>query len=358
MDKNNGLLTKIAAEFNIKRGYTETEENYKARIIYSVICRLSYASLWDDSTVSIQHFKNKIDELLKIYLELYPEVKISEKLSEEIYDLYLKTGNFYHQSHNISASIFSAAKQENILFLRGVNPAQKVFMSGAGFYLPSNSEKNFDTSKNLSEMFLLQDKTLQDFWQEIINSANWQEIEVTDAEFLEMSPSSNKKYWQDKPVCDGRISLARNGEFEPRNYYLYKFEGKKFLRSRLENWQTSYEFFAEVKKDSKDKQDEDDDANKKYKPLRGGIYRQIACACLANYKILPPIKFKNDGAITQVKIEYLPPPAELYLLILYSWAKNPQILPNNFERIFDAQIFFALKEVFEKIGYKFVEENF
>lgn len=344
MNKNNGLLTKIAAEFNIKRGNTETLDNYKARIIYSVICRLSYASLWDDSTVSIQHFKNKIDELLKIYLELYNEVKISENLSEEIYDLYLKTGNFYHTAHNISASIFSVAKQNAILFLRGVNPAQKVSISGAGFYLPSSYEKTFDTSefRNLFEMFLLQDKTLKDFWQEIINSANWQEIEVTDAEFLRMQPPFNKGYWQKKTVADGRISLAREGQFEPRNYYLYKFEDKKILYSRLESWQTYDEFFA----------------NADYENKRGGIYRQISCACLANYEILPPIKFKNDGAITQVKIEYLPPPPELYLLILYSWAKNPQILPNNFERIFDAQIFFALKEVFEKIGYKFVEENF
>ncbi len=338
MYKNNRLLTKIASDFNIKRGNTETAENFKARIIYSALCRLSYASLWDDSSVSIQHFKNKIDELLKIYLELYNEVKISENLSEEIYDLYLKTGNFYHQSHNISASIFSVAKQDNFLFLRGVTPNQKVFMSGAGFYLPSSYEKTFDTSKfkNFPEMFLPQNKTLKDFWQEIINSANWQEIEVTDAEFLKMQPPL-KKYWQDNPYYDGRISLARNEQ-----YYLYKFEGKKFFYSRLENWQTYDEFFA----------------NADYENKRGGIYRQISCACLANYEILPPIKFKKDGAITQVKIEYLPPPHELYLLILYSWAKNPQIFPSNSERIFDTEIFFILKKVFENIGYKFVEEDF
>ena len=101
MYRYNRLLKTIADEFNINQGNTETAENFKARIIYSALCRLSYASLWDDSTVSIQHFKNKIDELLKIYLELYNEVKISENLSEEIYDLYLKTGNFYHTAYNI-----------------------------------------------------------------------------------------------------------------------------------------------------------------------------------------------------------------------------------------------------------------
>ena len=114
------------------------------------------------------------------------------------------------------------------------------------------------------------------------------------------------------------------------------------MYSRLENWQTYDEFFASADYDN----------------FRGGIYRQISCACLANYEILPQIKFKKDGAITQVKIEYLPPPQELYLLILYSWAKNPQTFPSNFERIFDTEIFFILKEVFENIGYKFVEEDF
>lgn len=51
-------------------------------------------------TISIQHFKNKVDALLKIYFEIYPEIKISENLPEEIFDLYLKTDNFYHKSKN------------------------------------------------------------------------------------------------------------------------------------------------------------------------------------------------------------------------------------------------------------------
>ena len=340
------LLATIAAELNIKRGNTETADNFKARIIYSVVCRLSYASLWDnstDSTVSIQHFKNKVEELLKTYLEIYPEVKISENLPEEIYDLYLKTGNFYHKPNNISASMFSAAKQENILFLRGITPRQEVFMSGAGFYLPSNYEKNFEPSKfkDFPEMFLLQDKTLQDFWNEIIAEANWKVAELNeDAQFLRMSPPFNRGYWQNSPISDGRISLARSGEIEPRNYFLYKFEGKKFLRSCLPQWKIYDEFFSSADYDN----------------FRGGIYRQIACACLENYKVLPPIKFKIDGMTVQTKFEYLPPPAELYLWTLYSWAKDFSILPSNFERVSDKGVFFALKKVFEEIGYRFVEE--
>lgn len=345
MNNYEKFLETIAGDFHINQGKNETSENYTARITYSAICRLSYASLWDklDTSVSIQHFKSKIEDLLKIYLEIYPEVKISEKLSAEIYDLYLKTGNFYHKQYNISAAMFSVAKQDKILFLRGIPPTQKTFMSGAGFYLPLSYEKTFDTSrfKDFSEMFLLPNKNLKDFWQEIISSAKWKVENLNSCEFLRMSPPFNYGYWQNKPISDGKISIMRRGQFEPKNYYLYKFNGENFLCSPLPQWLTYDEFFA----------------SPEYNNFRGGAYRQIACACLENYKILPPIKFRVEGLTVKTKLEYLPPPAELYLWTLYSWAKNFSTLPNNFERIFDKDVFFALKKFFEEIGYKFVEEG-
>lgn len=347
MNNYKNFLRRIADDFHIRQGATEKVKSLKSRIIYSAICRLSYASLWDNvanSTVSVRHFKDKIDELLKIYLELYPEVKISENLSAEIYDLYLKTGNFYHQAHRISASMFSVSELKSILFMRGITPQQQISMSGAGFYLPSRTESLSDKSKfkNFAEMFALPEKTLLDFWKEIIFSADWQESEISnDTEFLKMSPPFNKGYWQKSPMDDGKISLARSGQFEPKNYYLYKFEGKKFFSSHLSNFLTYDEFFAK---------------SVEYDNFRGGSYRKISCACLRNYEILPPIKFKIDSAITQVKFEYLPPPVELYLLTLYSWAQNLEILPDNFNRIFDTEIFFVFKEVLEKIGYEFIEE--
>ena len=110
---------------------------------------------------------------------------------------------------------------------------------------------------------------------------------------------------------------------------------------KLADWLVHDEFFSKTAE---------------YETFRGGTYRKISCACLNAYHILPAIKFKLDGAVVQTKFEYLPPPEELYLLTLYSWAKNAENLPSNFERIFDAEIFFALKDTLEKIGYKFSEE--
>lgn len=332
------ILRQAAADFNIVRGETESAESFKARTIYSTICRLSYGSLWD-KTNSVRHFTDKAAALLNAYLKLCPDVKISENLREEIYDLYLKNGYLYHESHHVRASIFSCAKLGEIVFLRGIPPTLKVSMSGAGFY----ADKSLDAQnfKTLADMFLLPEKSLVDTWQEIISAATWHAGNLPgDAEFLRMSPPFKNGYWQSKPNSDGKISLARAGLPGDKIYYLYKFDGENFQYSQIPSWQTGDEFFSEVLD---------------YKNGRGGIYRQISCACLANYKVLPPINFRLDGEIIYAELGYLPPPQELYLWTLYSWAQNPAILPNNFKRIFAAEIFFTFKKVFEELGYRFSE---
>ena len=359
MNKYARLLTTIAEEFRIRQGKNESETDFKVRIIYSALSRLAYARLWDKleqnkSVISIDRFKNKISDLLEIYLELYPEIKISENLPAEIYDLYLKTGGFYHRVRNISAAMFNIAERDGILFLRGITPSHKVYLSGAGFYLVKDGTNLFETVnfKSVIEMFALPNKTLQAMWTEIISGTNWQVSEPSnDMEFLRMSPPFNKEYWQGKPERDGRISLARVGKFEPRIYYLYKFDGTKFLCCQIPNYLIYDEFFANVPNSKSCSNDTSD-----YKSYRGGIYRKISCACLATYSTLPPIKFKVDGAIVRLKFEYLPPPPELYLLCLYSWAQQYANLPSNFARVFDAEVFFALKKCFEEIGYTFIEE--
>lgn len=342
MNKYARLLTEIAEEFRIHQGKNESEIDFKVRIIYSALSRLAYARLWDKSVISIDRFKSETADLLEIYLKLYPELKISDNLPVEIYDLYLKTGGFYHRVGNISAAMFNIAGGNGILFLRGVVPNRKVYLSGAGFYLPADNLFETANFKSVVEMFALPNKTLKAMWEEITFDLNWQVAEPgNDMEFLRMSPPFNQNYWQKNPEHDGKISLARVGKFEPRIYYLYKFDGAKFLCSQIPNHLTYDDFFVNVSD---------------YKSYRGGIYRKISCACLAAYGTLPPIKFKTDDAIVRLKFEYLPPPPELYLMCLYSWAQQTVNLPSNFTRIFDAKVFFALKKCFEEIGYTFLEE--
>ena len=348
MNKYARLLTAIAEEFRIRQGKNESETDFKSRIIYSALSRLAYARLWDRSVISIDRFKSKTTDLLKIYLELYPEIKISASFPAEIYDLYLKTGGFYHRTGNISAAMLSIAELDGILFMRGVPPSHKVYLSGAGFYLPAYETVNF---KNVVDVFALPNKTLKTLWAEFISCANWQSAELMpDMEFLKISPPFNVGYWKGEPEHGGKISLTRVGKFEPRIYYLYKFDGAKFLYSQIPNHLIYDEFFTNVSNKKSCSDDTD------YKSYRGGIYRRISCACLAAYGTLPPIKFKTDSAIVRLKFEYLPPPPELYLMCLYSWAQQSVNLPSNFTRIFDSEVFFALKKCFEGIGYTFLEE--
>ncbi len=316
---NDQLLNAIAADLNIRRGTSEVESDFKTRIVYSAIARQAYASLFDRvdtdrSTVSIRHFKDRISELQSIYAELYPEVQLAENLPIDIYRLYLKTGGIYYTPNRIAASMPSSAVQDGIKFMRGVTPDQKVRMSGAGFFLPSSKT----SVKTVAEMFALPNKTLLETWDELIRSAKWR---------VETMPVGTQFFvddkWFDKPARSGEISIARFGECEPRTYYLCKFDGDKFECSQLPRWRIYDERFSKT-------------------------YRRVTFACRAARGTLPPIKFKIDGAIVNAKCTYLPP-SELNLLNLYSWSQQSA-------RTFDAEVFFALKNILERIGYSFIEE--
>lgn len=77
MKKYNGLLAEIAREFHIEQGKTESGERWKARIIYSLLGRMAYASLNDhleeneelpeDQSISVTHFKRRIITLLDTF---------------------------------------------------------------------------------------------------------------------------------------------------------------------------------------------------------------------------------------------------------------------------------------------------
>mgnify|MGYP000621117428 CR=1 FL=1 len=60
MNKYDNLMTKIGTEFNIKKGKTESVNDYKVRLIYSVLGRMAVSSFLDDydnDMPSIVHMK-------------------------------------------------------------------------------------------------------------------------------------------------------------------------------------------------------------------------------------------------------------------------------------------------------------
>lgn len=322
MNKYYRLLSEIAEEYHIRRGASEAAEEFKARLIYSALCRAGYASLFDapadgEESVSLRHFKDRIDEFQKIYFELYPEARLPSDLSTTVYELYLSVGYIYHSQHRIAASIPRAVKSDGVIFLRGFDPSRSVRMSGAGFYMTSTAASFVD---GVEEMFALPKKTLSETWHEIIRAATFRADNLpSGAEFLRMSPPFYHGYWKDQPDRDGAVSIARVGERGARLYYLYKFDGEKFLCSQQPTWR-----------------------------MIG-----VGCECLAARGTLPPIKFMVDGAIVRAELGYLPPPAERNLLKLYSWSREPS---SDFKRTFAVDIFFALKNILERRGYAFEEE--
>ncbi len=327
MNMRKQLLNAIAEEYHIRQGANESATDFRARLIYSALCRAAYASLFDEprddkSTVSIEHFKGRLDELKKIYSTLYPEVQLPPELSTKIYKLYSSVGYVYHTPYRVSASMERGTEHDGILFLRGIVPSRRIFMSGAGFYLPTDAADFFDVPRldGIDEMFALPTKTLLETWDDLIHSVDWRQENIFDgAEYLRTTRIVGQTYWSDHPDRDGSISIARVGASEPRLYYFYRFDGKKFFCSQQPHWR-----------------------------MIGA-----ACACLAARGTLPPIKFIVDGAIVRAELGYLPSPPELNLLTLYSWSDASS---SAFNRTFDAKIFFALKKILERRGYKFIGE--
>ena len=127
MDKYNGLLSKVSRQYHILRGTQETENEWKARLVYSICGMMAYACLWDDTEdpVSIVHLKRRIRGMLANYKLMYPELSdslpyVPEELEDEIKNQFLNTGVIYHCPNRIAPSIKHEELFNGILFQRGI----------------------------------------------------------------------------------------------------------------------------------------------------------------------------------------------------------------------------------------------
>jgi len=348
VNKYHGLLHDISNEFHIEQGERESEEKWKSRTIYTLLGRMAYASLSDHledeevipekgESISITHFKRRIQTILSSYLELYPEVVSlfpveKDGLCEEIYDTYLKSGCLYHTAYRISASAPCMARQNGIQFERGMPLDRSQYISGLGSYLPLNcaAEKGRVYS-SASEMFALQGKTLSEVWTELISEAKWIPLHTSETiEYFHKKVSYSR--WRKTPEQDQPMSIARIGKPGNYLYYLYRIQEGQILGSQLPQWLVDDPFYG------------------------SSAYFTVSNACLAVSSCVPTINYKTDGAIVQVKFQYLLPPAEMNWVRLYSWPGAFFNFPNNFTRIFNTDVFQAIKAVLEQMGYQFTEE--
>ena len=349
MNKYHDLLNTIAEELHIEHGEKEPVEKWKARIVYSLLGRMACASLFDyleedavvakgDESVSITHFKRRICTILDSYLELYPEIgplflSDRKEISKEIYDIILKSGYIYHTPYNISQASPCSTIQNDLRFERGMPLDRKQYISGLGTYLPANYDA-FDKETvypTVREMFSLQEVALCEFWKDLISEADWHLLHTNeDVEYLSHCPPFTR--WNNVPLKEPLISVARIGQPGNRIYYLYQVKDGQVLCCQLPQWLVNDTFYE------------------------GASYRIVTNACLAAHSLLPAIQYSQDGPIVIVNFKYLLPPAELYWVKLYSWPQQFSSFPSSdFARIFSLQVFHAVKAVLEQIGYQFTE---
>lgn len=337
----NDLLTSIGIQLNIPKS---SDNEWICQIVYSIAGQMALASLWDrnedDTSISVQHFKDRIAQIFDAYEEIYPEIsslfpEIRTNLIDEIYSIYLRTGFLYHSSHQISPSIPITVACGNMTLHRGSLPDTKLFMSGLGLYSTQRSA----SGNTVSKTFGLQEQSFEDYLEELLGYGEWETINWPDnTEFLRLDPPFKRGYWQKTPDTDKRISLARYGR-PSRNFVFYRYSNGVYQQKPIPEWRIR-DYFQ--------------NSTGSY-----GEYRRISTALLKRYGTLPEIKAKVSGNLIEIKVDYRLPPSEEEFFKLYSWpnlydftSESPQI----FTRKMAKQIYPIFKEELEAIGYCFVEE--
>lgn len=351
MNEYEKLLENVSDKYHIYRGAKEPENDWKARVIYSICGMMAYTSLWDDEkSISIVHLKRRVRRILKDYLSLYPSVsnefpaftadEEAEKVSpypttieDEIADQFLKTGVVYHKPYRIVPAMKREEKIDNICFQRGLAPESISCVSGLGFYSlvkeASSLAEEAKEMKDIRDMFGLSQDNLKTVWEKTLSAASWKSVKPfeTPTKYLLLNPPFSYGYWTNKPDKTGQVSILRTGQEGALLYYLYRYENNKLKVSPLPPWQ-----------------------------VESHNYRALSCALLSENQTLPPIEYSVDGSLVHVHLNYLLPPRELHFLKLYSWPERANILPSNFHRKLTKVVFTVMRKILTEEGYAFKEK--
>ncbi len=336
MDKK--LITSIAELYGIP---ITNDKEWICQTVYSLAGQMALASLWDHTddkgAVSIQHFKNRIQQTLDAYIDIYPEIEFAfsadkSDLLQEIYSIYLRSGYLYHSSHNLSPGISAAANTENLTLFRGCAPENKYLMSGLGFY----TDQECDAEKSISDLFGLQTDRFDSYLMEFLSGGDdWKPIEWPEnTEFLRLEAPFSRGYWKPVPDKDHQVSIARYGA-PTKLYVFYYYQNSKYYHKPIPDWRIRDYFH---------------DESSGY-----GEYRRIAAALLKQRNVLPEIHARKNGGLVEIKLGYRLPPSEEAFFKLYSWPNN-YISSQVFSRNMTERIYPAFKNVLESIGYCFAEE--
>lgn len=338
----NDLIQSIAKELNIhiSPGY-----EWLCQAVYSVAGQMALASLWDyqedSNTVSIQHFKERANQILCAYESIFPEISAhfpgeKKDLVNEIYTIYLRSGYLYHSAYQISPAAPSSAGISGVMLQRGFLPENRLYMSGLGFYSMQESVAD----RTIANLFGLQEQSFEEYLQDLLSTSDWEPIVWPEStEFLRLDPPFSRGYWKQEPDKDNRISLARYGE-PSKLYAFYRYSNGEFQQKQIPEWRVRDWFFNNIQS--------------------FGEYRRIAIALLKQYETLPTINTRVENGLVTIKLGYRLPPSEETFFKLYSWPLLYDFssnLPQVFTRKMSNECFPAFRHVLEGIGYNFTEES-
>lgn len=348
MNRYGNLLERVASDLHIQKGQRETEQDYLRQVIYSAVGRMAAASLWDtledSSEVSVTHLKGRTRRQIQAFTALYPEwrsllqgERFDENVAsivEEIYDVYLKAGWFYHTPYRLVPCAPCCCAVGSVRFCRGLALGQRQFVSGLGTFQLEESES--DQNVTIEDMFWLSTDTLVEPWRQLTEDAQWIPLQNdANIEYLNLKPPF-RGYWVSAP--DKEItSLCKISTKGVPMYALYRMQSNRISYSPIPEWKLLDPVFT---------------GNEKHTN-----YRLFSNSLLANLGILPSTRFCIDGEIVTLRVGYWMPPREMNLVKLYSWPASFYSPASPFRRVMDKTVFLAIKTILERIGFSFEEES-
>lgn len=317
------LLADASSSMAIIKGEKESVENWKLRVLYSAIGRTGYASLWDvsdEESISKIRFTNRINELLKGWLSVYPELRSKIRISADDYYAVLKnSGVIYDSSYRVQPSREVVCRYGGCTFVRSPLLGRNVSYSGLGAYTLAKDIQGI----SLYEGFNIDEHSLNDIARHYLSNLKFRKLENDSSmEYLLLNPPFTRGYWKTTPDKDGCISIMRTADPENKIYYFYKYDDGQCYISQIADGLVSK-----------------------------GQYRYLSSALLKEYDHLPEIRYTVDGSIVTVELQYLLPPADLDFLVLYSWPKSFHNIGSLFKRIVSVECFQEIKDLLIKKGY-------
>lgn len=338
------IFSRLSKDMSVLRGTQEDVDAWRRRLIYSALGKLALASVWDneEGLPSVQHFLKSIAERQPYYLQILGAaadyLEDSSLLCDEVYNIYLDAGAFYHKKNHLAPAVSCSASEGEIIFLRGCNPLAAYLMSGLGEYSisPVGTQHYYPS---VCDMFHLH-RPLMSLARECETDAKWKNANFPDAsEFLTMHYTEPEKNvcWSQKPDEDTAFSLMRIPLAVSYNYYLYRKSPNGWQWSQLPAWQTN--------------------------PITGASntpeWLALANGILMLNNSLPPVQCVGDMNLMTVSFPYLLPPMEETFFKLYSWPMPNMALnrsPQRVTRQMATPVYRAFKSVMESLGYFFEEE--